>query len=801
MAETPNFYDPHIEGENKKSDLQILIDSIKIISSKNPDQSKMTESEKNYLYQKRRSENREAYLKIKEVGLNDGQMHDFLHKKKVVRSDGQIEVVDLSNQDKANQKGILRDIVSDLQNSKISGRQAATLENAGVNLDFLRNQGVVVENEKKDISKINYKDSETLLQEVSDLLDSPASQTRNDLIKSLLKDQWSNLPSDARKKLLEVSASNEPIKMSAEDDLNRIVGMSGVSEETRKNMLRDWQRKHGGVATEAQLQKMEESLNKAKMVESEIQVDEKALGDIREQMIEKFKSYSANSTEQIKRDFETFLNQQKYRLSKLAGKFSDQVESELRAEFTARAELSAVSKFWDGARTMNKDKKALDEISSNQIDNCIRLSRQTYIWLAKTQELDYLERDDVGKMLPETRKKSLNVGIDLALKDIHEQIQSKLNMWSVSTEEALKEKLDEIVLRGKGTISLDAARLAWQLATAECWGADRNDGWISHPVFKLVHPAEWRSFMARNGAPIPGGSRLWVEYKQRHAGMTPDQPMSDSLFASETPKMARVGYETWVDGDDGKAAVRNGNYLRELEKKLISGFTDANLPQTAVMTDLSKANACWSAMEELGKADVNKVSVDLLVKLRGSMNEVFFRQENEGTSKDKMILAKEKSGKLLNSFVKDLIWQVSWSNPNNDQEGEVASMGVLNKLVRDIVYSYIPVDESMRILHGEKGKYSRDGYGGFLGYGATRKESVVEIKNFLKWYNNIIIPETKQALVNGKKRGNDGNYYKNFSVTNKRRDEDMKSEQLIEFLESKMFPVFNFGSGNKWWLS
>lgn len=209
--------------------------------------------------------------------------------------------------------------------------------------------------------------------------------------------------------------------------------------------------------------------------------------------------------------------------------FDIDYEVELREEYTARAELAHVMNYWDsGPKMVEEDLK-----------RCSLLSKSTYEWLAREKVLGYKKEEHVEIVEGgnELREQMDKVATDLYGK----MMRGELDTWIIRGEDRLA-KYDELARELK--VSIDAVRLTWQLAEAECWQARMRITHISHSAGKLVVASDYRDFATRKAKDVPGSTRLWIEWLRDHENVYPEA--GKDIYKNEGRRLARVGFEAWV---------------------------------------------------------------------------------------------------------------------------------------------------------------------------------------------------------------------------------------------------------------
>ena len=637
-----------------------------------------------------------------------------------------------------------------------------------------------------------------------------------------MKKNGDKVSSTLRKEALAALSINER-SASPGEALREIVEMQ-VDASFKKTLLGNWIRTHGKNAGEALLQEAARFKNSLETIGSEIELDEMSEVDMRERMIAEVVKLSPESN--IDTQFDIFLKSQISRMGRVNGKFSENVEELWKKEFVARAELQMASGFWFELAA-SQQKKALEEASTKSVDRCRKLSRSTYEWLATQNELKFRKRDASGSVVGIDMttgengikiEKEYSNQIDNSLKIIYDKIHlssGALNLWDISTAATLNEEIQKIVDENP-RISKDAAIMAWQLAVAECWGADRGFGFISHPVFKLVHPDTQRDFIARDGTrPVPGGTRLLVEYRQLHDGLMP--PSGVNVFTVETPvSWTKPGFDLWTNRGGREAAMR-GNYLKSflevIHHPFVGGrltieggveipgraFEDTYLPQTELMNQIGKGATAWTAMEELGKADPTKAAPELLTAFRDAMADATQRHEPWSYKiADRFVIARKKLGPVLFEWAKSVMWQGSWANPSNaSKERLVMPVATQNELFLEILNNFLS-DGECRLSAQVVGKPA--GYGGILGFGLPRNQSNEMAIQFIKWFNKTIQGANVNALVYKRVKGKDGKKYGN-TVSAERKKKDAANDMLQGVdTEALLYGAKSlFVEENRWW--
>jgi hypothetical protein len=232
------------------------------------------------------------------------------------------------------------------------------------------------------------------------------------------------------------------------------------------------------------------------------------------------------------------------------------------------------------------------------------------------------------------------------------------------------------------------------------------------------------------------------------------------------------------------------------------------------MAEISKGAAAWTAMEDIGKADASKANSDLLVTLRDKLADALFRQQPGGYgSTDKMTMAKGQAGKCLDSWAKDLVWQVSWSNPAiAREENKVLSAQATNNIIEDIIYDFLPDGEYnlegvVESLVKRNRDYKPEGYGGILGYGLPRKESNKIAQDFIRWCEEKVIRDMSNAIVLNKAIGTDGKNY-GVRISPDRYKKDSITQDLYKISTRSLLASSRGGLGRliggtsdrRWWL-
>lgn len=210
--------------------------------------------------------------------------------------------------------------------------------------------------------------------------------------------------------------------------------------------------------------------------------------------------------------------------------FNHDYETELRVEYSARAELARVMNFWNGE----------PKVSEEDMKRCPLLSRSTYEWLAKDKRTRYVTEPGVersgGKEVELRREMDKVSGVLYGM-----MVSGDINIWNTRGEDRLA-KYSE--LAEQLDVSIDSVRLSWQLAEAECWQARMGVSFVSHPAAKVVLLSEYRDFRTRKvpDQPVPGGARLWAEYLEREGNVYPSEK---DTYDAEGRRLARVGFEAW----------------------------------------------------------------------------------------------------------------------------------------------------------------------------------------------------------------------------------------------------------------
>lgn len=510
--------------------------------------------------------------------------------------------------------------------------------------------------------------------------------------------------------------------------------------------------------------------------------------------------------------------------------FPSKYEEEFKKEYSVRAELAAISLFWDSiAGQLSADSDPYKDMSVGKIDSCLKLSRDSYKWLTEPgKRLKYREKKgDEIEVVPDIRAE-----MNRAAKLFYEEMVGKrLNLWKVRGEDKIA-KLTEY--SNKTGINFDALILMWNLADAECWQAKVHNAFFDHPAFRLVKPAEHRDFQSRQGWAVTGGNRLWVYRRRELRGGVPAESELN-VFEKECDKLAKVGFEAWTKfipklnaageqeiGDDrkpkyitmpdlvsGEAALANGNYLDSLGKMLCHPvFVDDFLPQKEVMVSISRGAAAWAAIEAIGATKPKELTPELLGKLLGKMELALFRQK-EGDSADlRMEAARQDTGRYLLEWVKTLLWLPSWDNPAHESETTVAAAADWLDIFQAVATAYDSNAE----------------WGNYIGYGTGRinyisglavkdqtdaekkdltvktrfgptPEAIDAARGFLKWFDKL--EETHAGIARGKDRDR-----KPFMTESRKKQEDvdLNKYKSIYWMTNMPLPSFMFGQDRRWWL-
>jgi len=728
-------------------------------------------------------------------------------------------------------KAELRELSEAIKKGKVTAEQRKTLSKIGLDPNSIEEEETVGKR-----GPGNTEESSPLEEELQDYLNMPPGKDRDDFVRTLLKKRGDQVGAELRRSALNSLTQS----LSAEDELGKIEALT-VDDNTKKRLFESWMRRYGSSAPKELVERVA-AMGKAEGTRAaEIVLSPLDMAEIRERIVLEVGKLSPEANPDAA--FQSFLTNQIYRMGRFTGRFPESTEEELRSEFRARAELSMITRYWfDISSTLSPEVSAFKEITAAKIDRCPKISRGTYIWLATRGEMDYRNHDESGVVIEGIdHQTEFTKQLDVALKTVYDRIQSGSNIWLISTKAALDDEVDKVMravndggtteeLRRRGIRSVheDTARMAVQLAVAECWGADRDFAWVNHPVFRLTHPAEYMAFLAENGKNIPGGSRLWTEFRRKHEGNMPTGLNAVRVFDMQVDRLSTVGYDTWAppkkgDGSvntEGRDALAGHRYLQSMLPHLrgeAGMWEDYQLPQAELMTRISKGAVVWSAIEEIGRADASKVTVDTLVVLRNAFENCFFRYEvahpdASNKSELRMRKAKAHTGRLMTVWAENLIWQVSWANPENmASENKVVPVGSLNSLIESIVGGY--VKDGDPTVENARGEFILDrnrapGYGSLIGYGLPRNEANDEAIDFIRWYYDEILPTTRQAVMVGLVPGLVGDRYKiELSADRKKKD----SPKLYEFTDDKMLQRSPAQSGrigswllgasdDRWWL-
>ncbi len=563
---------------------------------------------------------------------------------------------------------------------------------------------------------------------------------------------------------------------------------------------------------------VEDVLNTDPRKAAEVEITEEDKLGIRAAMISYTGNLSANSEPEM--SFRSFLNEQANRFG-FGRHFEQKEEAELKEEFLARAELATVTAFWDGiAGSLNPDVDPYKEMTAGRIDNCRKLSRDTYMWLAKPKrEMKY--KSGEIKEVDDFRSQ-----IDQSAKVLFDRINSgDINLWTTRGQDRIN-KIEE--LAKEVHLNEDAVRLAWQLAEAECWVATKNNPFLQHPAFRLVRFAEYRGFRSAQNMPVPGGMRLWVEKRGKSSGL-PDS----SVYNPEGEQFSKVGHESWFkfvpgtndDGtpalDDagkrkvfimpdlqgGKAAVEGGQYLSTLYTLMTTNpdFSDIHLPQTEVMTSLVKGSAVFNSIEEVGKADPKQLSPKSLRSVRDSMVLALLRFKEGRGVPERMAAARVETGARLVEWSKTLLWLPSWDNPAHTDESTVMSTATWFELFQSVMTAY----------DGDKE------WGEFIGFGMgeINERTNLAVLNEKQARDKTVVTKTRSyptpaaaAAARNFEKWFEGNFYKHTNILRgkdkTRRPFMTKSRQNQDMIDLGKFdpsywdstrPAF-FGYERRWWL-
>lgn len=553
--------------------------------------------------------------------------------------------------------------------------------------------------------------------------------------------------------------------------------------------------------------------------------------DIRMAMIEEL-AERAHANMDVAASFGSFILAQARKYGYGKTYFPKKYEDEFKKEYFARAELAAISSFWDSiAGQLSADSDPYKDMSVGKIDNCLKLSRDSYIWLTKSGKmLKYRGKDEEKpEVIPDFRFE-----MERAAGHLYQEIVNKrLNLWKVRGED----KIAKISEYEKTTgIDFDALILMWNLAEAECWQAKIQQTFFNHPAFRLVNPAEQRDFQSRQGWPVTGGNRLWAERRRELKGGVPaGTDIETSVYEKECIKLAKVGFESLTkfipkldssgiqERDDkgkpkyvimpdltsGVQALEHGIYLKLLGNMVRhESFMDDFLPQTEVMTSISKGAAAWAAIEAIGSTKPKELAPEMLFKLRGKMELAFFRLK-EGNSADlRMEAARQETGSFLLEWAKTFLWLPSWDNPAHIDEKTVASAADWLDLFQAVATAYNDDTE----------------WGEFVGYGMGRinyasglaVKSQIEAENkelrtktrtgptvearsaargFCEWFDKL--EETHAGIARGKDKER-----KPFVTESRKKqdDVDLNKYKSVYWMTSAPMPSIMFGPDRRWWL-
>lgn len=550
--------------------------------------------------------------------------------------------------------------------------------------------------------------------------------------------------------------------------------------------------------------------------------------DIRMAMIEEL-SERAHANMDVAASFGSFILAQARKYGYGKTHFPAKYEEEFKKEYSARAELAAISSFWDSiAGQLSADSDPYKDMSVGKIDGCLKLSRDSYKWLTEPgRSLKYREDNDELREVPDSMAE-MNKAAKLFYT---EMVGKKLNLWKVRGEDKIAKITEYANTTG---IDFDALILMWNLADAECWQARVQQEFFNHPAFRLVKPAEQRDFQSRQGWAVTGGNRLWVDKRRSLGGAVPATAEVD-IYDAECVKLAKVGFESWTKftpklnavgehevGDDGKPkyitmpdllsgeqALGGGNYLELLGVMVRHvAFIDDFLSQKEVMTSISKGAAAWAAIEAIGGTKPKELTPEMLGKLRGKMELALFRLK-EGNSADlRMEAAQQETGKYLLEWSKTFLWLPSWDNPAHTDENTVATVAGWLDLFQAVVTAY------------DKDKE----WGEYVGYGmgktnytsglavedqadAENKELVKKTrmgptdeaksaaKEFLDWFDKL--EETHAGIVRGKDKNR-----KPFVTEGRKKqdDTDLSKYKVVYWTTSAPMPRLLFGVDRRWWL-
>ena len=550
--------------------------------------------------------------------------------------------------------------------------------------------------------------------------------------------------------------------------------------------------------------------------------------DIRMAMIEEL-AERAHANMDVAVSFGSFILAQARKYGYGKTRFPKTYEDEFKNEYLARAELAAISSFWDGiAGQLSADSDPYKDMSVGKIDSCLKLSRDSYKWLTGPgRKLKYREDDGGEREVPDFR-----VEMDKAANLFYgEMINRRLNLWKVRGEDKIAKITEYANTSG---IDFDALILMWNLADAECWQAKIQQGFFNHPAFRLVKPSEQRDFQSRQGWAVTGGNRLWVDRRRKLKGGIPAETELD-VYNDECIKLAKVGFESWTKfvpkldsagnqevGDDGKLkfitmpdllsgeqALGGGNYLELLGVMVRHvAFVDDFLPQKEVMTSISKGAAAWAAIEAIGKTEPKQLAPKMLSDIRNKMELALFRLK-EGNSADlRMEAARQETGRHLLEWSKTFLWLPSWDNPAHDDETTVATAANWLDLFQAVVTAYNS--------DAEWGEYIGYGMGRINYVSGLAVDSQVDAENkdlqvktrtgptaeakkaarsYLEWFDKL--EETHAGIARGKDRDR-----KPFVTESRKKqdDTDLSKYKVVYWMTSAPMPGFLFGSDRRWWL-